>query len=52
MGMPGQAGMNQMEAAGALQQALDALNAAAMANGMMGTQPGQNPMANAGSGAC
>ena len=48
MGMPMQAGMNQMEAAGALQQALDALNAAAMANGMMGTQPGQNPMANAG----
>lgn len=48
MGQPMQAGMNQMAAADALQQALDALNAAAMANGMMGTQPGQSPMAMAG----
>ncbi|QDU22272.1 hypothetical protein [Urbifossiella limnaea] len=48
MGQPMQAGMNQMAAADALQQALNALNAAAMANGMMGTQPGQMPMATAG----
>ncbi|MBN9521798.1 hypothetical protein J0H58_25330 [bacterium] len=48
MGQPMQAGMNQQNAANALQQALDALNAAAMANGMMGTQPGQSPMAMAG----
>jgi hypothetical protein len=48
MGQPMQAGMNQQAAADALQQALNALNAAAMANGMMGTQPGQNPMAVAG----
>src|SRR5689334_24060049 len=48
MGMPGEAGMNQEQAAKSLQQALDALNAAAMAKGEKGTQPGQNPMANAG----
>ena len=48
MGQPGEAGMNQTDAAMALQQALNALNAAAMANGQMPTQPGQNPMANAG----
>lgn len=49
-GQPGQAGMNQQDAAKGLQQALDALNQAAMAQGMMGAQPGMGQMAQAGMG--
>jgi len=50
MGMPGEAGMNQTDAAKGLQQALDALNQAAMAQGMPGAQPGMGQMAMAGMG--
>ncbi len=49
-GMPGEAGMNQQDAAKGLQQALDALNQAAMAQGMPGAQPGMGQMAMAGTG--
>ena len=49
-GMPGEAGMNQTDAAKGLQQALDALNQAAMAQGMPGAQPGMGQMAMAGMG--
>ena len=49
-GQPGEAGMNQKQAAEGLQQALDALNQAAMAQGMPGAQPGMGTMAQAGMG--
>ncbi|QJW92727.1 hypothetical protein [Frigoriglobus tundricola] len=49
-GMPGEAGMNQQDAAKGLQQALDALNQAAMAQGMPGAQPGMGQTAMAGTG--